>query len=61
LTENGGASMKYSEKRSSQKPIDVEEYLFKRQQIREAEEQRTAGKPEILKKSPAYMLAELYV
>ena len=53
--------MKYSEKRSSQKPIDVEEYLFKRQQIREAEEQRTAGKPEILKKSPAYMLAELYV
>jgi len=45
--------------RNSQKPISMEEYLYKRQQIREAEEQQTRRGRQ--KKSPAYMLAELYV
>jgi len=41
-----------------QKPISMEEYLYKRQKIREAEEQQTRRRQE---KSPAYMLAGLYV
>lgn len=51
--------MQYSEDRNSQKPISMEEYLYKRQQIREAEEQRIQGREK--KQSSAYVLAELYV
>jgi len=52
--------MKYSEIKNNQEPIDVEQYLYKRQQIREAEKKQTAGKRGIIKKNPAYMLAGLY-
>ena len=39
-----------------QKPISMEEYLYKRQKIREEEQTRRRQE-----KSPAYMLAGLYV
>ena len=53
--------MNNTEDRYSQKPLTMEEYLYKRQLIREAEEKRPAGKREILQKSSAYKLTELYV
>lgn len=53
--------MNITEDRYSQKPLTMEEYLYKRQLIRAAEEKRPAGKREILKKSSAYKLTELYV
>jgi len=53
--------MNITENTYSQKPLTMEEYLYKRQLIREAEEKRPAGKRDIMKRSSPYMVKELYV
>ena len=51
--------MRHSERRdSSQEAISMEEYLNKRQKIKEAEKKRGGREKE---KSPAWMWAGLYV
>ena len=47
--------------KQSLEPISMEEYLSKRQRIREAEEHRSIKANDKVEKSSAYVLAELYV
>lgn len=44
-------------KKNSQKPISIEEYLLKRQQIKKEEAKK---KKTIQEHNPAWMMAELY-